>query len=414
MKTSKHYYGVTLKDVLMILLIQFPLSSILKVYIGVLNRLITAVCFVLFLVYFTSKKVSRTEFFLLAYAVLSIAVNAFMCHFTFYNANLLFYFPFMICYFIFFYREKDYIIDFFLRFRKYIDGVLLIWSVVLIISFFLPSSYVVSVETGGRSFISFTNTTFLLVPISIYVFALFLVQGQLYNKKIFKIALILPSLCVLLGSTRTYLVPLYCEWLVFIYVNLKNKKKIVLAAFITLCVVIIVVLFTPIKDKFIATFNRMENGMDTSVAFTSGRSQFWEYDLEQALQRPFLNIIFGSGSEYLFNINRERFHNPLWAHNDFIQVFADFGIVGLFVYFFIFVILFKKMLRGSGVHKLMVVIVALMAGFVAYWNMFYTYFNTVLSFPFFLLLLRKPLADAPIKKRSNFTFSKKSLFLQQL
>ena len=81
------------------------------------------------------------------------------------------------------------------------------------------------------------------------------------------------------------------------------------------------------------------------AAFTSGRSTFWTYDILTMIKNNPIRILFGNGVNYLFKINYAHFGNPLWAHNDFIQIFSDYGVLGLLVYLGMFKMLFKKTFR---------------------------------------------------------------------
>ena len=98
--------------------------------------------------------------------------------------------------------------------RQYVDSVIGLWVMAVLISLPLSSSYVYEGETRG--FVSFAGTTFLLCPIAIFVFALLAVQYNLWHRKRYVIAMFVPSLCIMLGTTRTYLGVLACAWMLFL------------------------------------------------------------------------------------------------------------------------------------------------------------------------------------------------------
>lgn len=375
-----------LNDVLLYAILQFPLSSMMKVYIGPLNQLISAICFAIFVCLLFKGRLSKIEPCLFLYVVYIIAYNCVACRMDFYNKNMLIYLPFLILFYMFCVRNQEYMIGFIFEHKRYIDYILGIWCAIVLISFVFPSSYTYEGETRG--FVSFAGTTFLLAPISLYVFALLCIQFQMYRKRIYVVAMIIPSLCILLGTTRTYLVGLLCAWLIFLYLNIKDKNMYFFILVIGVVVFVGIVLVSPIKYKFIDTFSRTELGLDPLEAFTSGRSLFWVYDMEDYFNRNIIQKIFGTNINYLFYLNLPRFHVALWAHNDYIQILSDYGLVGIFVYIYMIKYLFTGTLKGTKTNKWAIFVLIILWAFIAFFNMFYTYFCATLSLPFFLISLK--------------------------
>lgn len=373
-------------DWIIFVLLLFPVSSMLKVYIGPLNLLLTGLTFILFFLYYLNNGILKKDFFLLMYIFFTLVYNVKIWGFNYYEDNMLFYLPFLLMYFGFYIRNSDYILDFMKNHKQYIDAILIIWNGMVFISFFFPSSYVYEGETRG--FVSFAGTTFLLCAMAVYVFALLTFQYYEYRKKMYMLALLIPSLCILMGTTRTYLMVLLCAWLVFIYINMKNQKWFLPVMLIGITAFIMIVISSPISEKFINTSSRREDlGMDPLEAFTSGRSTFWAYDINAIFQNTPFKIIFGNGVNWLFNLNRERFHNPLWAHNDFIQILSDYGVLGLTIYLWSIKRIMTHFLRKKRVSRILILTLIIMWAFNAFFNMFYTYFCAALSFPFYLLIV---------------------------
>ena len=379
-------------SVLLYILIQYPLSSMLKVYIGPLNVVLTGLCFLLFIAFYFKYNIRKKELILLCYIALTFVQNIIIWGFHYYENNMLFYLPFLILYFCFFTRNSSTILQFFKEHKSYIDFVLVLWNVIVLVSFFIPSCYIYEGETLG--FVSFAGTTFLLSSIAILVCAFLIFQFCIYRNKIYLLAMIIPSLCILLGTTRTYLVVLICAWMITIYVSINNKKKFLPAIIVGSIIFIAIVMVSPIKNKFLDTSSRTEElDMDPLEAFTSGRSVFWEYDLKHIFSNNILEISFGNGVNYLFYLNKAKFHNALWAHNDFIQILSDYGIFGLIIYFYMFKYLIKCMVGDNKRLKMITLILVLMWIFNAFFNMFYTYFCATLSFPIFLLCIKYDLEN---------------------
>lgn len=382
---SSGQYQIT--QLIMVCVLLFPISSMLKIYISPLNLIITGAVFALFAMYYLRMGVTKLEALLIIYTLWIVISNCIQYRMDFYNKNMLLYFPFMILYFLFSVRNFDLLIDYILRFRIYINRIVYSWCFIVFISFFIPSCYVYEGET--RAFVSFATTTFLLSPISTFIFALLALQYVLYRKKIDFILLAIPSLAILMGSTRTYLVVLLCSWAVFLYAIMKNKRyyNIMIAVFAV--VALGVILMSPIMNKFEATLGRVDaNGLDFWNAFTSGRSVFWAYDLNAIFHNSIDKILFGNGINYLFYLNEPVFHIALWAHNDYIQILSDYGFLGLFVYLYLFYFMIKNMLRNVRKPLILMICLIMLWAFNAFFNMFYTYFCATLSFPFYVLLVK--------------------------
>ena len=348
-----------LRDWTMFIILFFPISSMLKVYIGPLNVLLTGITFIMFFLTYLKNRITRLELLFLIYTVITLIYNIFLWGLEYYEDNMLFYFPFLLLYFGFCIRNSEYIIPFIRNHKQYLDTILLLWNGLVLISFILPGSYVYEGETRG--FVSFAGTTFLLCAMAVYVFALLMVQYYLYKQRVYVFGLIIPSLCILMGTTRTYLVVLLCAWLVFLYINMKNKKWFVPAMAFGLLAFVLIVMVSPISEKFISAGNRSESlGMDPIEAFTSGRSLFWAYDMQSILSNSPIKIIFGNGVNWLFNLNRERFHNPLWAHNDYIQILSDYGAIGLSIYLWCIKRIINCFLKRKNISKILVGILIVM------------------------------------------------------
>ena len=379
--------SITIRDLIMYIFIQFPISSILKTYIGPLNIILTVLIFGLFFFYYMRCGIRKYELGLISYSIITIIVNCVKYNGVFYNINMVIYFPFFIFYMLFFIRNDNVFFNFLKNHKFYIDMILYLWNFVVAISFFIPSCY--TYEGEDRGFVSFAGTTFLLSPIAIYVFILLVFQYTFYKKNRYLCLMIIPSLCVLMGTSRTYLIVLICAWMIFLYTRISNKRifKYVVVLFAILALGIILV--SPIKNKFTTAAGRVGTANLSFIeAFTSGRSSFWAYDMYMIIHNKINLLIFGNGVNYLFYLNKPVFHVALWAHNDYIQILSDYGIIGIMIYIGLIVAMIKKSAKYIKKSKLIIVILVILWAFNAFFNMFYTYFCAVLSFPYFILLLK--------------------------
>lgn len=379
--------SVSIRQCVLLLILLFPVTSILKVYIGPLNLIVTTVTVLFIMAYYFRCGVNGREVFLLGYIFLIVASNCIQYRMHFYNSNMLLYFPFYIIYYLFIGKNWVNIIEQLRKHRVFIDGILYVWNFMVALSFFIPSCY--RYEGEDRAFVSFAGTTFLLCPIAIFVFVLLAYQYILYQRKKYICLMVVPSLCVLFGTTRTYLVVLLCAWAIFLYAILKNKKHFFGILILFAAVAIVIVAISPVKDKFISAAGRTETaGLDFWDAFTSGRSRFWAYDMNAIMHNSLDKILFGNGINYLFYLNEPVFKVALWAHNDYIQILSDYGLLGLFIYVYMIYYVVRNILEEIKPSRILMCCLIMLWAFNAFFNMFYTYFCATLSFPFFVLLVR--------------------------
>ena len=379
--------SVSIRKCVLLLILLFPVTSILKVYIGPLNLIVTTVTVLFIMAYYLRRGVNGRELFLLVYIFLIVASNCIQYRMHFYNSNMLLYFPFYIIYYLFIGKNWGNIIEQLRKHRVFIDRILYVWNFMVALSFFIPSCY--TYEGEDRGFVSFAGTTFLLCPIAIFVFVLLAYQYILYRRKKYICLMVVPSLCVLLGTTRTYLVVLLCAWAIFLYAILKNKKHCFGVLILFAAVAIVIVAISPIKDKFITAAGRTETtGQDFWYGFTSGRSIFWAYDMNAIVHNSLDKILFGNGINYLFYLNEPVFKVALWAHNDYIQILSDYGLLGLFIYVYMIYYVVRNILEGIKPSRILMCCLIMLWAFNAFFNMFYTYFCATLSFPFFVILVR--------------------------
>ena len=385
-----------IRNLLLYILLVFPISSLLKTKLAGLNLLLTGVTVTLFFVYYFFNRFHFKQFAVAIYIGGTILFNVVRWGFHYYENNMLFYFPFLLLYFDFIKLEKNEVLKFLQEHGRYVDVVILIWNIGVFISFFLSSSYVFEGETKG--FVSFAGTTFLLCPVAIHMFAISLVRYQHCGKKIYIVSFLICSLCILMGSSRTYLAVLLCSWLLFIYIKISNKNIFPCVVLLGLFLFVLLVLVSPISEKFLNTTSRTSLGMDPLEAFTSGRSVFWKYDIQHIFNSSPVDLIFGHGVNWLFYLNYAFFGNPLWAHNDFIQLLSDYGILGFCIYLWAFVSLGRSLFKGCNVSGLAVFFLYFMWFFNAFFNMFYTYFCATLSLPLFFLAIRQELTSARLER----------------
>lgn len=189
---------------------------------------------------------------------------------------------------------------------------------------------------------SFSNNAGIALISSVY-YLMFLLPILLLNKnKIIKIVgLIIIFYALLLSQKRTGLVSI-TVFLVFYYIfnaNLKDKhwKDILKSTFIFLIslLLIIFVTYMAAKKYNIELLNKM---IRISEDGGSGRTEIWSLIISSFKECSILNLIFGHG----FNSVYYNFSFQLSAHNDYLEILYDYGIIGIVLYLLLIRILLKK------------------------------------------------------------------------
>ena len=96
---------VKIKDLIWYIIVAFPLTSTIKVYVGPLNLILTILLFGLFFYNYYRTQMFKSELLLCFYAVLGVLMNVAINGFHFFSTNMVFYFPFLILYFLFFINQ---------------------------------------------------------------------------------------------------------------------------------------------------------------------------------------------------------------------------------------------------------------------------------------------------------------------
>lgn len=360
----------------------FPITTLFSNYFDAINKILFA--FVFFaLIYIGYRKINKTVLVTVFVLIIVYSATILNTNTVPYNLNELFYFPFMILYLTYLNNHvselKEYLIDD----KKYIKSITNVWTFLVLISFLLPSSY--TVEWGGaRYFGSYCQTVWRLAPTCVFIMALSIIGINVYkNKKFFSFSIV-PFVAILAAGSRTYVVVALCLLLIAWYCVLNSPKKFVLTCIPFLVLVSLILLNSSVMNKFAATTYSNSSYFDLWGTITSGRSIFWVADLKSFFESSFFTKLFGQGFNSIYEINYKAFGGKVWAHNDFIQCLISHGLIGLVLYI---TVMFKsfRTLKTSNASLFLCALVMVIWLFNAMFNMFYTYFCSILSFPILTL-----------------------------
>lgn len=180
--------------------------------------------------------------------------------------------------------------------------------------------------------------TFMLIP-----FFLSIGQAWTSNQRVLKVAYWAMAavflFLVIISGTRSALVGLSISAGIFVMLNLKWKRNNLKYVLLLLLAAIAVYYLTPVRHLVKATFNDGSNIIDVS---SLGRLLMWESAFSHFISSDLLQKLFGVGFGCFFLIPQkyvvfDGFRHSFGAHNNFLNVLCETGILGLasFVTFFI-------------------------------------------------------------------------------
>ena len=176
-------------------------------------------------------------------------------------------------------------------------------------------------------------------------------------------------LMALLVGNRTSYIILFFSFVMYLEASELNffksfsKKSSKLALAISALALIYFFYINPILNwRSISDFLLDSDNRD----FTSGRSLFWYNGLDALLKLNFFsfNTFFGFGPAGVEILSSKLYNENFWMHNDFLQIYYCYGLVGITMYFY-GLIYFVKKIKSSSVIWLVL--------FTAFFNGFYTY-----------------------------------------
>lgn len=377
------FFSFTRTDLLIKLILLFPLTTLFQYHIGLLNKLLF---FVVLVVLFCTNAVKSKPFLYMAGIgmlwLFSMAVTPLAALKL--NLNMAFYYIFLVFYLVFVLTEQKKIWHLLLKNRRYIFYMVLLYTAVVTVSIFLPGSYS-QVTVGGWGdnayFMSISGSPNRVGPASLFIVVLiiFLIQTGTHRA----VALFaLPQLYVfLMGGSRTYFVLGMCAVVVMYYVMIPRKKWFFLSLVPLGLVGVALVLNSSMMDKFAATFQEGLEQQEFWRRLTNSRSVFWVEQLKLFQDTPVWKQIFGNG----INFTTHRY--GLWAHSDFIEILCSYGYVGLANYLVLMVVTIRTLMKTRKRHFLIKCICVFIWFFNAFFNFFYCYFSAMLCYPILLMVI---------------------------
>lgn len=379
------FFSFTRTDLLLKLILLFPITTLFQYHIGFLNKLLF---FVVLAVLFCKSTARPRSFIYVAFVTGFWALDMLVTPIAALKANLnmAFYYIFLVYYFVFILVDPEKIWKLLVKNRRYIFYVVLFYTAMVTLSIFLPSSYEQS-DSGGwgdeKYFTSFSGSPNRVGPASVFIVVLIAFLIRVGTHKAIALAVIPQVYVFLMGGSRTYFVVGLCACLVLFYIFVGSKKWFFLSLIPVGLVGIVLVLNSSMMDKFAATFqaNQGLSQREFWRRLTNTRSIFWIDQLKMFFATPWYKQLLGNG------INFTTYNYGLWAHSDFIEILCSYGYVGLANYLVLMIYAMAKLMETRKRHLFIKCVCVFIWFFNAFFNFFYCYFCAMLCYPILLMII---------------------------
>ena len=375
---------INAEDLYLKLLLLFPVFTLFQGIpaLNWINRVLFVVTFVLQIyLQFNSLKIKVQWLPFIGLLLLVHFYALTNTKFPMYNTNTLFYFFFWFMVVLYFVDIKDRIGEIIRKNIRYIINIVRVWTVIVAVTAFIPACYKkVKLWGGGTYFVSITGNTFRIAQAALMILTLVLVYFYLIKNRQVIIYTIMPMYCFLMCGSRTYLGVGVLVFIIFWYIYTSNKIVFFISLIPLLFIVGFLISKTAAGDKIAATTYTKDSYFDYWGTISNGRSIFWEVDLKYFFRESFLNQLLGCGFNFDYEVTQQYYTSAHWAHNDLIGALLNFGYVGLVLYVFSIVLLFKTFFTNSSIPIVIRILIVFVWFINAMFNMFYTYTCSVISF----------------------------------
>lgn len=139
---------------------------------------------------------------------------------------------------------------------------------------------------------------------------------------------------ILLSQSRTVQAVAFGFGFIFLLKNLQGTRRYLALAFMILASASILMTKNIISDKFIQTFS--SQGVDRHSNYADDRLAFWDAHWLMIKERPVLGHGWGMNDQYrqpyYARLGLNNFQKAYGAHNVFIQILSEGGLIGLIIF----------------------------------------------------------------------------------
>ncbi|MDV7785565.1 O-antigen ligase family protein [Enterococcus gallinarum] len=185
--------------------------------------------------------------------------------------------------------------------------------------------------TGQTGQNAFFICIFLCILTTYFLFNLRKNKGKAFFQSLF---ILLGFICLLTTGKRGHLLSIVLAFLVVLFLFFKKQKqyrKYFIVIVTLLLMGVIVLLNTSYFQIILLKFYSLLDSGD----LTNGRLALWNYTIQLFENNPLIGTGFGSIRE-IFNME---------AHNIYLQILAETGVIGFIIYIFLFISMFRESIK---------------------------------------------------------------------
>ena len=232
---------ISLSNIYILILFLFPIFTLLQSteMFSYINKIFFALLMGIQVVFLIKSRFSILRVFLYLSLLFVHLYSILVTSFPLYNSNVLFYLLFFVFYTFYIIDNKEHIVDIIKTNNYMILISILLWTIIVGISIFIPNSYVRNNDWGsGTYFASIAQDPFRLVPTALLILTLVYIEFCCIKKnKFLSIAFsIVPLYSFFMSGARTYFIVGILVFLLIWY-NLFEKKKYFYISLIPLAII---------------------------------------------------------------------------------------------------------------------------------------------------------------------------------
>ena len=388
-------YRLNIHDLMMSFILFSPIAMLLQRQLDAVNRIVVGgilICLILCIL--RGRNLKRKTISVISLGAAIFIYSVLNINRAYFSINMLFYYPLWILFLFYCVDSNEKMFSAFFRCKKVARTVIWTWSVLVLISFALPSSY------SDGDFHSFAQGNFRFAPTVIFMAALIWAYSGFFKERKYMIFMVVPFASMIANGSRTYTVIMLLMMGLAFY-NFFEKKSYF---WVMLLPVVLLAVDVLAGSQFVSKFQRAMNNSyvkDPLAAFTSNRSVFWAGELRLFNSSSIIEKLIGGGltSSYVKNVMVTG--QAIWAHNDFLEALNAHGIIGLFIYIYCFIHAYKFFKKKYSFTWFQASVFLMCCFLNAFFNGLYVYTTAMLSIPFLAYAVTIDFSAIRAKEKTN-------------
>jgi|GEM_PF-1769512 len=211
----------------------------------------------------------------------------------------------------------------------------------------------------GTYFMGFCNTQHTMASLCCLILAMILFYCKNHGKYYLRYGILglIPLYALFQSGARVFLIPAAVLLYMFAQYGVKKKSYRIMIYIVGMLALLYAFLNSNMFQKFEFAITNPYSTNQLS-GFTSGRSSFWQVDMEYYLSGNFIEILFGRCFANIYAINLQKVNMEIWSHNDIIHLLNGTGLVGAYTYLTVMFTALKKVKKEveKKIHYFMVVV----------------------------------------------------------